>query len=39
MLNAFYAIYMKYCSENEFLSIKQDFRYALCWIDEALHMQ
>lgn len=39
LLNMFFDIYTKYYNLQEYASIKQDFRYALCWIDEALYME
>lgn len=39
LLNALYDIYTKYFNLQEFSSIKQEFRYALCWVDEALYME
>lgn len=39
LLNALYDIYTQYFNLQEFSSIKQEFRYALCWVDEALYME
>ena len=39
ILNAFYEIYTNYFKNEQFSSIKAEFRYALCWMDEALYME
>lgn len=39
ILNTMYNIYTDYFNNQPFSSIKPDFRYALCWIDEALFME
>ena len=38
ILNIMYEIYSTYFNSQPFSSIKTDFRYTLCWIDEALYM-
>ncbi len=38
ILNTLYEIYSTYFNAQPFSSIKTDFRYALCWIDEVLYM-
>lgn len=38
ILNAMYEIYTNYFNSKPYASIKSEFRYALCWIDEALYM-
>lgn len=38
ILNAMYEIYSNYFNNVQFSSIKPEFRYALCWIDEALYL-
>lgn len=38
LLNALYEIYINYYNSPEHSIIKNEFRYALCWIDEALYM-
>lgn len=38
ILNVMYEIYSNYFNNQPFSSIKPEFRYALCWIDEALYM-
>ena len=38
ILNIMYEIYTNYFNNQPFSSIKQEFRYALCWIDEAIYM-
>lgn len=38
LLNLMYEIYTAYFNSKPFSSIKSEFRYALCWIDEALYM-
>lgn len=38
ILNVAYEIYIKYFNNKSFVSIKSEFRNALCWIDEALYM-
>lgn len=37
ILNVLYEIYTNYFNQESFAAIKSDFRYALCWIDEALY--
>ena len=39
ILNIFYEIYTSYFNNEPFSSIKAEFRYALCWVDEALYME
>lgn len=39
ILNKLYDIYTNYFNQAQFSSIKSEFRYALCWIDEALYME
>lgn len=38
ILNVLYEIYSTYFNAQPFSSIKSDFRYTLCWIDEALYI-
>lgn len=38
ILNILYEIYSTYFNSQPFSSIKSDFRYTLCWIDEVLYM-
>lgn len=38
ILNILYEVYTEYFNNLPFSSIKAEFRYALCWIDEALYM-
>lgn len=38
ILNIMYEIYSNYFNSQPFSSIKPEFRYALCWLDEALYM-
>lgn len=38
ILNVMYEIYSNYFNNAPFSSIKPEFRYALCWIDEALYL-
>ena len=38
ILNVMYEIYSNYFNNAPFSSIKPEFRYALCWIDEALFL-
>ena len=38
ILNIMYEIYSNYFNNQPFSSIKTEFRYALCWIDEAIYM-
>lgn len=39
ILNVAYEIYSNYFNDKPFSSIKSDFRYMLCWIDEAMYME
>ena len=39
ILNMLYEIYTTYFNSIPYASIKSEFRYALCWVDEALFMQ
>lgn len=39
ILEIMYEIYTNYFNSQPFSSIKPEFRYLLCWIDEALYMQ
>lgn len=39
ILNVAYEIYIRYFNDKPFSSIKSEFRYMLCWIDEALYME
>ena len=39
ILTIMYRIYTDFFNNQPFSSIKPDFRYALCWIDEALFME
>ena len=39
ILNLMYEIYTAYFNSIPYASIKSEFRYALCWIDEAIYMQ
>ena len=39
ILNIFYEIYTNYFNNERFSPIKAEFRYALCWMDEALYME
>lgn len=38
LLNIAYEIYSNYFNNKPFSSIKNEFRYMLCWLDEALYM-
>lgn len=38
ILNILYEIYSTYFNSQPFSSIKSEFRYTLCWIDEALYL-
>ncbi|WP_443950770.1 ATP-binding protein [Ruminococcus bicirculans (ex Wegman et al. 2014)] len=38
ILNVMYEIYTNYFNNQPFSSIKPEFRYSLCWIDEAMYM-
>lgn len=38
LLNILYEVYTNYFNFQPFSSIKPEFRYVLCWIDEALYM-
>lgn len=38
ILNVIYEIYTNYFNNQPFSSIKPEFRYSLCWIDEAMYM-
>lgn len=38
LLNIMYEIYSTYFNSKPFSSVKPEFRYALCWIDEALYL-
>lgn len=38
ILNILYEIYTNYFNQAPFSSIKSEFRYTLCWVDEALYM-
>lgn len=38
ILNILYEIYSTYFNSRPFSSIKSDFRYTLCWVDEALYL-
>ena len=38
ILNVMHEIYSNYFNNAPFSSIKPEFRYALCWIDEALYL-
>lgn len=38
ILNILYEIYSTYFNSQPFSSIKSDFRYTLCWVDEALYI-
>lgn len=38
ILNILYEIYSTYFNSQPFSSIKSDFRYTLCWVDEALYL-
>ena len=38
ILNILYEIYSTYFNSQPFSSIKSEFRYTLCWIDEALYI-
>lgn len=38
ILNVMYEIYSNYFNNAPFSAIKPEFRYALCWIDEALYL-
>ena len=38
LLNVLYEIYTGYFNSQPFSSIKSEFRYVLCWMDEALYM-
>ncbi len=38
LLNILYEIYTTYFNDKPFSSIKTEFRYTLCWMDEALFM-
>lgn len=38
ILNILYEIYTNYFNQKPFSGIKAEFRNALCWVDEALHM-
>lgn len=38
ILNVLYEIYSTYFNSQPFSSIKSDFRYTLCWVDEALYL-
>lgn len=38
ILNILYKIYSTYFNSRPFSSIKSDFRYTLCWVDEALYL-
>lgn len=38
ILNVMHKIYADFFNNPDYCSIKSDFRYALCWIDEALYM-
>lgn len=39
ILNLLYEIYTTYFNSIPYASIKPEFRYTLCWVDEALYMQ
>ncbi len=39
ILNIAYEIYSSYFNDKPFSSIKAEFRYMLCWIDEALYLE
>lgn len=38
ILNILYEIYSTFFNSQPFSSIKSDFRYTLCWVDEALYL-
>lgn len=38
ILNVLYEIYSTYFNSQPFSSIKSEFRYTLCWVDEALYL-
>lgn len=38
ILNILYEVYSTYFNSQPFSSIKSDFRYTLCWVDEALYL-
>lgn len=38
LLNILYEVYTSYFNSQPFSSIKPEFRYVLCWVDEALYM-
>ena len=38
ILNVLYEIYTNYFNSLPFSAVKGEFRYTLCWIDEALYM-
>ena len=38
ILNVMHRIYTNFFNDPQYTKIKSDFRYALCWIDEALYM-
>ena len=38
ILNLLYEVYTTYFNSVPHASIKSEFRYALCWVDEALYM-
>ena len=38
LLNTLYDIYINYFNHRPFSSIKTEFRYAMCWLDEALYI-
>lgn len=38
LLNTLYEVYTSYFNSQPFSSIKPEFRYVLCWVDEALYM-